>query len=93
LLLRISSGHLNAFFKLANWISSDVVRLLRDERIRSKTSMIRLAEKSGLSVAMISYVERGLRNPTLDTLLRIAIALDVDLWRLIKRASIAPTAK
>jgi len=84
---------LNAFFNLANWISSDVVRLLRDERIRSKTSMIRLAEKSGLSVAMISYVERGLRNPTLDTLLRIAIALDVDLWRLIKRASIAPTAK
>ena len=31
---------------------------------------------------MISYVERGMRNPTLDTLLRIALALDVDLSRL-----------
>jgi repressor LexA len=74
-------------------ISSDVVRLLRDERIRSKTPMIRLAEKSGLSVAMISYVERGLRNPTLDTLLRITLALDIDLWRLIKRASTAQNRK
>jgi transcriptional regulator with XRE-family HTH domain len=45
--------------------------------------MLRLAEKSGLSVAMISYVERGARKPTLDTLLRIA-NLDVDLWRLIR---------
>ena len=74
-------------------ISSDVVRLLRDERIRSETPMIRLAEKSGLSVAMISYVERGLRNPTLDTLLRITLALDIDLWRLIKRASTAQNRK
>jgi len=64
-------------------------RLLREERIQAQTSMLRLAEKSGLSVALISYVERGARNPTLDTLLCIANALDVDLWRLIKRASIA----
>ena len=51
--------------------------------------MTRLAEKSGLSQPMVSYVERGMRNPTLDTLLRIAIALDVDLWRLLKQASTA----
>jgi transcriptional regulator with XRE-family HTH domain len=38
---------------------------------------------------MVSYVERGKCNPTLGTLLRIANALDVDLWRLIKRASTA----
>jgi len=49
--------------------------------------MLRLAQKSGLSVAMISYVERGMRNPTLDTLLRMAIALDIDLWKLLKQAS------
>jgi transcriptional regulator with XRE-family HTH domain len=36
---------------------------------------------------MVSYVERGMRNPTLDTLLRIAAALDVDLSKLLKQAS------
>jgi len=50
-------------------------------------SLNRLAEKSGLSRAMVSYVERGIRNPTLDTLLRIAIALDVDLSQLLKKAA------
>ena len=64
-----------------------VAQSLRDERIRQKISMDQLAAKAGLSQPMISYVERGLRNPTLDTLLRIAAALDVDLSRLIKRAS------
>ena len=61
--------------------------MLREERTRRGLSMNRLAEKSGLSQQMVSYVERGIRNPTLDTLLRIANALDVDLWKLIKRAS------
>jgi repressor LexA len=68
-------------------ISLEVVRLLRKERTDREISMLRLAQKSGLSVAMISYVERGMRNPTLDTLLRIAIALDVDLSKLLNQAS------
>jgi transcriptional regulator with XRE-family HTH domain len=46
-----------------------------------------LAAKAGLSQPMISYVERGMRIPTLETALRIAAALDVDLWRLIKQAA------
>jgi transcriptional regulator with XRE-family HTH domain len=49
--------------------------------------MNRLAEKSGLSQSMISLLERGMRSPTLDTLLRVAIALDVDLSELLKKAS------
>ena len=68
-------------------VSLEVARLLRKERARRGISMNRLAEKSDLSRAMVSYVERGIRNPTLDTLLRIAIALDVDLWELLKKAS------
>jgi transcriptional regulator with XRE-family HTH domain len=68
-------------------IALEVARLLRAERVRQGLSMTRLAEKSGLSQPMVSYVEREMRNPTLDTLLRIAIALDVDLWRLLKQAS------
>ena len=72
----------------------EVARLLRSERIRQGISMDRLAQKASLSQPMISYVERGMRNPTLDTLLRIANALDVDLSKLIKRASTArPSAE
>ncbi len=75
---------------LSRLISREVTRLLRDERIRRGFSMYRIAKKSGLSLQMISYVERGMRNPTLDTLLRIAAALNVDLSRLIKQASTPP---
>ncbi len=68
-------------------ISLEVARLLRSERIRRGFSMYRVAKSSGLSLQMISYVERGERNPTLDTLLRIANALGVDLSKLLKQAS------
>ena len=36
---------------------------------------------------MVSYVERGMRNPTLDTLLRMTSALQIDLGKLITRAA------
>ncbi len=48
--------------------------------------MNRVAQQSGLSQQMVSYVERGMRNPTLDTLLRISAALNVDLSDVLKRA-------
>lgn len=37
--------------------------------------MTEVAERAGLSQQMVSYVERGMRNPTLDTLLRMANAV------------------
>jgi transcriptional regulator with XRE-family HTH domain len=63
-----------------------VIRLLREERERRKLSKYMLAQKSGLSPQMISYVEREMRNPTLETVLRIAEALEVDLSDLITEA-------
>lgn len=68
-------------------ISSLAAAELRKRRESLGMSMNRLAEKSGLSVGMISFVERELRKPTLDTLLRIAEALDVQLWRVLKQAT------
>ena len=68
-------------------VTSRVIRLLREERVRAGVSIYRLSKRSGVSQQMIGYVERGMRNPTLDTLLRIATALDVDLSKLIKRAT------
>ena len=62
-------------------------RLLKEERLRREISMTQIAQQSGLSQQMISYVERGMRSPTLDTLLRISSVLRVDLWKIIKAAS------
>ena len=50
-------------------------------------SMTALAAKAGLSLTMISFVEREIRKPTMDTLLRIADALEVDLWKLLRDAT------
>ena len=49
-------------------------------------SMRVLAKGAGLNQSMISLVERGLRNPTLDTFLRIADVLDVDLAEVLRKA-------
>lgn len=46
-----------------------------------------VAERAGLHVSMISLVERERRKPTLDTLLRIATALDVKLWKVLEKAT------
>jgi transcriptional regulator with XRE-family HTH domain len=48
--------------------------------------MNEVAQRAGLSQQMVSYVERGMRNPTLETLLRIASALGIDLAGVIARA-------
>jgi transcriptional regulator with XRE-family HTH domain len=70
-----------------------VVRLLREERQKRGISMNVLAQRSGLSQSMISLIERDLRNPTLDTLLRIANALELDLAKIIHRAQEAASKK
>ena len=69
-----------------NAIQSHVVRLLRKERIKQNVSITALAARAGLSQPMVSYVERELRKPTLDTLLRISGALRLDLSDIIRRA-------
>ena len=46
-----------------------------------------VAERAGLSQQMVSYVEREMRNPTLETLLRICAAMDVDLVEVLRRAT------
>jgi len=45
-----------------------------------------VAERAGLSQQMISYVEREMRNPTLETLLRISAAIEIDFARVMRQA-------
>lgn len=67
-------------------IASHVAELLREERQHRHLSMSTVAERAGLSQQMVSYVERGLRNPTLDTLLRMTAAMKLDLAELLAAA-------
>jgi transcriptional regulator with XRE-family HTH domain len=67
-------------------LRAEIVRLLRTERERRKLSKYVVSQRSGVSQSMLSLVERGLRNPTLELLLRIADGIGVDLAAIIKRA-------
>jgi transcriptional regulator with XRE-family HTH domain len=73
-------------------VCAEVVRLLRQERKRRKLSCYAVSQRSGVSQSMLSLVERGLRNPTLELLLRIANGLEIDLSAVLKRAQM-PVSK
>ena len=68
-------------------VCARVAQILQRERIAQNLSITRLAEGAALSRQGVSYVERGLRIPSLDTLLRISRVLGLDLAEIIKEAS------
>lgn len=67
-------------------VFAEVARILKEEREKRKLSLTVLAAQCGLSHQMVSFVERKMRNPTLDTLLRITGALGVSLPDVLRRA-------
>ena len=52
-------------------------------------SINELAERSGVSKAMLSAIERGANSPTATLLVRIAAAFDLTLSALIARAELS----
>jgi transcriptional regulator with XRE-family HTH domain len=57
---------------------------IRTCRKRAKLTQEKLAEKTGLSVVFISLLENAWRTISLDSLLKIARAMDVDLEDLVR---------
>ena len=57
-----------------------IAELIRAKGIEQKA----LAEEVGVSEAMMSFIVRGLKEPSLTVLTRIAKALDVPVAELIK---------
>lgn len=68
-------------------IIQNLATLLRDERIRQKLSLSEVAARAGIDRTMVMRVEERERTPTIDVLLRIAEALEVDLWKLLRDAT------
>ena len=68
-------------------IRKEIIRLLREEREHRKISNYVVAQNSGVSESMLSLVERELRNPTMELMLRIADGVGEDLPALIEKAT------
>ncbi len=67
-------------------ICTRVIRLLRQERERRGVSKYQLSAQTGLAQQTISYIERGLRQPSFETILRIADGLGISLEKVLKKA-------
>ena len=77
----MSSGQID---KVCRHVASNLEKL----RSKRQMSMTELAKRAGLSRTMIRFVEQGVRNPTLATLLRLAHAFEIDVCEIIKKAQV-----
>ncbi|EZE78174.1 hypothetical protein BX33_27665, partial [Escherichia coli O157:H7 str. 2009EL1449] len=63
-------------------VDSDIARLLLKLRKSRNLTVTELAQRSGVSQAMISKVERGTSSPSATILSRLANALNITLSKL-----------
>jgi transcriptional regulator with XRE-family HTH domain len=61
-----------------------LVRRLIRIRKDKKLSQYKIARISGLSTSGVSALEKGERNPSLVTCFKIARALDIKLWEILR---------
>jgi predicted transcriptional regulator len=61
------------------WFFADIAEKVSTRRVEMKLSQRELAELCGTTQSAIARLERGGRPPRIDTLLRIADALDCEL--------------
>lgn len=71
-------------------LSATIGKRIREIRNAQGISLEELSFKAGLNAAHLGQIERGLRNPTIETLERIATALDVSFYDLISSAETLP---
>lgn len=65
---------------------------IRELRTLRGLTLTALADEAGLSTGLISQVERGLSDPSLETLRRIARVLDVPIFSLFQQDADATVA-
>ncbi len=63
---------------------------LREWRLILGLTQRELARRSGVTAGNLSHIEQGLTSPSLDTLTKIARALDISLQRFLFEAPCAP---
>jgi transcriptional regulator with XRE-family HTH domain len=68
-------------------IPSDIGRVLRVVRERTGRNQGEIARTAGISISMLSQIERGVVSPSIETLLNVCAGLDLDAAELFKRLS------
>lgn len=63
-----------------------LAQVLQNERNAKKLTQMEVSGRAGLTHQYIGYIERGVRCPTVDVLVRIAMALGVKASTLVARA-------
>lgn len=58
---------------------------VREERLKRNLSQEALAERAGVHRTYIGMIERAEKNITLTNIEKIANALDLEIWNLLKR--------
>ena len=74
-------------------LKKNIGQAIRFYRRKKGISQYKLAELTELSPSYISEIETGKKTPSLETLLEIAKALDVDLWDLLIPIDLPPNVK
>lgn len=57
-------------------------RRIRELRKKKELSQERLSERAEITPNYLSRVERGTENPTLDAFIRLADALEIEMWEM-----------
>lgn len=65
-------------------LRATVAANVRHRRAEAGLAQSAVAARAGLTTAMISAVEREHREPSFDSLVRIADVLGVEPWRLLR---------
>lgn len=66
-------------------ITEDFARILKEIRSEKKLTQHDLTDRSGISLRMISDMERGIRQPTLITLFKLAKGFDMPVLTFMRR--------
>ena len=73
-----------SFVRAKRRLRATLGRKVRELRLSINMTQADLADEAEIRQALISEIERGEANPTLDSILRIAVALDVSLSALFE---------
>ena len=73
-----------SFVRVRMQLRDTLASRVRELMVSLKMTQRDLAEDAGIRQALISKIERGEANPTLDSILRIATALEVSFAELFE---------
>jgi len=70
----------------ADQVSAAFGRILREQRAAAELSQEQLALSANVDRTFVSQMERGIRQPTLTTLFKLAKALEIQPSTLVSRS-------